>query len=207
MVVLLVVAGLVLLLAFSCWSSARSYFDRGRLKGMDEAVRKIIRGISRHYELVDRKTPDGVSGAIKNVQSVFERHGYLEAKELDRYHLQLSILGDAIGEACWTKGHAEGVDNMAPPAGQVRIDLSRIELLQLSWLAHLGFLHMMPNYRGFEIHRFSGEQDAQEGTKAISKLERAIPSIERPFDLVTQYKGREQLISDWWQMVPLSRTG
>jgi hypothetical protein len=43
------------------------------------------------------------------------------------------------------------------------VDLSVNELLQLSWLAHLGFQHMMPNYRGFEVYRFSGEEDAAEG--------------------------------------------
>jgi hypothetical protein len=75
--------------------------------------------------------------------------------------------------------------------------------LQLSWLAHLGFQHMMPNYRGLEIHRFSGEEDACEGAKAVAKIEANIPAKERPFsDLSVQVKNRQKLICDWWQAVP-----
>jgi hypothetical protein len=80
-----------------------------------------------------------------------------------------------------------------------RSDLN--ELLQLSWLAHLGFQHMMPNYRGLEIHRFSGEDDAIEGAKAVGRIESAIPTKQRPFaDLALQIKNRQKLISDWWQI-------
>jgi hypothetical protein len=63
----------------------------------------------------------------------------------------------------------------------------------------------MPNYRGFEIHRFNGEEDAHEGAKAVSRIEAAIPTKERPFaDLSAQFGGREKLISDWWQSMPNS---
>jgi hypothetical protein len=66
---------------------------------------------------------------------------------------------------------------------------------------------MMPNYRGFQIHRFSGEEDAQEGAKAVSKIEGAIPAKDRPFaDLVVQFKSRQKLITDWWQAIPNSLT-
>ncbi len=64
--------------------------------------------------------------------------------------------------------------------GRTRIDFTLNELLQLSWLAHLGFQHMMPNYRDFEIHRFSGETDAREGALAVAKLEAAVPTKARP---------------------------
>ena len=58
------------------------------------------------------------------------------------------------------QGHRAGVKRKAPAEGYIRVDFSVTELLQLSWLAHLGFQNMMPNYRGFEIHRFSGAEDA-----------------------------------------------
>jgi hypothetical protein len=62
---------------------------------------------------------------------------------------------------------------------------------------------MMPNYRGFEIHRFGGEEDALEGAIAIGKIEGAIPAKMRPFtDLGVQLKNRQKLINDWWQGVP-----
>ena len=100
-------------------------------------------------------------------------------------------------------GQAAGVRRKAPANGKIRIDLSLNELQRLSWLAHLGFQRMMPNYRGFEIHRFSGEEDALEGAKAVGKIESVIPAKERPFaDLAAQLKSRQKLIFDWWQPVP-----
>ena len=121
----------------------------------------------------------------------------------DAYSAQLCILGYAVGEACWLKGHRAGVKRKAPAEGNIRVDFSLTELLQLSWLAHLGFQNMMPNYRGFEIHRFSGAEDAHQGAKAVSKIECAIPEKDRPFgDLTAQLKQRQKLICDWRQEVP-----
>jgi hypothetical protein len=69
-------------------------------------------------------------------------------------------------------------------------------------LAHLGFQNMMPNYRGFEIPRFSGSEDAQEAARAVSKIESAIPVGTRPFyELSAQLTARQKLIYDWWQVV------
>jgi hypothetical protein len=147
-----------------------------------------------------------VAKALKGLDAVSNNRFTSAAKSTERYHMQLSILGDAIGEACWVKGHAAGVRRKAPTEGRIRVDLSLTELLQLSWLAHLGFQHMMPNYRGFEIHRFTGEHDALEGAKAVSKIESAIPAKERPFaDISLQLKSRQKLICDWWQAAPKSR--
>jgi hypothetical protein len=71
------------------------------------------------------------------------------------------------------------------------------ELLQLSWLVHLGFQNMMPNYRGFEIHRFIGEEDAKEGAMAVGRIEGAIPAKARPFaDLSVQLTSQQKLICD-----------
>jgi hypothetical protein len=62
---------------------------------------------------------------------------------------------------------------------------------------------MMPNYRGFEMHRFNGEADAREGAAAVGRIEAVIPAKERPFgDLTAQFKSRQKLIGDWWQATP-----
>ena len=101
------------------------------------------------------------------------------------------------------KGHGAGMRRKAPAEGKIRADFSLNELLQLSWLAHLGFQHMMPNFRGFEIHRFNGHDDAEEGAIAIGKIERAIPANSRPFaDPSEQLKNRQKLISEWWLKTP-----
>ena len=88
---------------------------------------------------------------------------------------------------------------MAPAKGKVRVDLSTADLQHLTSLAHLGFKKMMPNDRGFEIHRFAGEDQAIEGTCAVERLERSIPEQRRPFEHAVQ---RQALIRHWW---PLER--
>jgi hypothetical protein len=201
--ILFMLGGLLVAFVVAGWSSAKSYFEKGRLRGIEEATREIARGISSHYENEGQVVPENVAKALKGVKAVSGKRFKMRAGSTDPYHAQLWILGDAIGEACWLKGHAAGIRRKAPAEGKIRIDLSLNELLQLSWLAHLGFQNMMPNYRGFEIHRFSGEADAQEGAIAVGKIEGAIPAKERPFtDLSAQLKSRQKLIRDWWQPLP-----
>jgi hypothetical protein len=169
---------------------------------MEEATREIVRGVSSHYELEGQTIPERVAKALKGV-TVSAKRWKTGKGSTDPYHAQLWIFGDAVGEACGLKGHAAGMRRKAPAEGKIRVDLSLNELLQLSWLAHLGFQNMMPNYRGFEIHRFSGEEDAQEGAIAVGKIEGAIPAKARPFaDLSAQLKSRQKLIRDRWQVVP-----
>jgi hypothetical protein len=201
--ILFMLGGLLVAFLVAGWSCARSYFEKGRLRGIEEATREIARGVSSHYEVEGRAVPESVAKAVNAVKAVSAKRFKLKAGSTDPYHAQLWILGDAIGEACWLKGHGAGMRRKAPGEGKIRVDFSLNELLQLSWLAHLGFQNMMPNYRGFEIHRFSGEQDAQEGAIAVGKIEGAIPTKERPFtDLSAQLKSRQKLVRDWWQAVP-----
>lgn len=201
MEILFAMVVLVIMLLLAGWSCSRSYYERGRLRGMEDAAREMIRGISSHYELDGQGVPDSVLKAVAGVKTISAKN--LALATADPYEARFWNFGDAIGEACWRKGHGSGLRKREPAKGKFRIDLSLSELLQLGWLAHLGFQHMMPNYRGFEIHRFSGEQDAQEGAVAVGRLECAIPAAERPFDdLSIQLKSRQKLISDWWQAVP-----
>jgi hypothetical protein len=166
--ILVVLGGLEVGLIVVGWSCAKSYFDKGRLRGVEEAMREISRGISLHYELEGQVVPERVAKAVKALKAVAAKPRKKKGSgSRDPFHAQLWIVGDAIGEACWLKGHAAGVRRKAPSEGKIRVDLSLTEILQLSWLAHLGFQHMMPNYRGFEIHRFSGEEDALDGAKAV----------------------------------------
>lgn len=192
--------GLLLAFVVAGWSCARSYFDKGRARGAEEAAREILRGLSSHYELEGQTVPESVTKALKALNTVAGKRGKKRTGATDPFHAQLWVLGDAVGEACWLKGHGAGIRRKAPAEGKIRVDFSLNELLQLSWLAHLGFQHMMPNYRGFEIHRFSGQEDAQEAAKAVARIEGAIPAKERPFtDLSVQFKNRQKLICDWWQ--------
>jgi hypothetical protein len=202
--ILVVLGGLIATLLILAISSARSYFEKGRRQGMEEAIREMARGITSHCQLEDGALPVGVEKAMSGLKAISACKRRRSAKGWrDAYHAQLWVLGDAIGEACWLKGHGAGVRRKAPAQGKIRVDFSVNELLQLGWLAHLGFQHMMPNYRGFEIYRFGGEDDAQEGARAIDKIEAVIPAKERPIaDLSVNYKSRQKLIWDWWQKKP-----
>jgi hypothetical protein len=198
--ILLILGGLVGALIVAGWSCAKSYFEKGRLRGVEEAACEMSRGICLHYELEGQVIPERVAKAVIALKAVAAKVRKKSNGSTDLYHAQLWIVGDAIGEACWLKGHAAGIRREAPAEGKIRVDLSLSELLQLSWLAHLGFQHMMPNYRGFEIHRFSDEEDARDGAKAVGRIECAIPAKEQPFaDLSAQINSRQKLISDWWR--------
>jgi hypothetical protein len=200
--ILFVLGSLLVAFVFVVFSCARSYFERGRLRGMEEAIRELAKGINSHFELDGNALPERVAVALKGFKAASWKASR-PGKELPHlYHAQLWIVGDAIGEACWLKGHAAGMRRRAPAEGKIRVDFSLNELLQLSWLAHLGFRHMMPNYRDFEIHRFNGQEDALEGALAVGKIEAAVPTKDRPFaDLLVQFKRRQTLIYDWWQAV------
>lgn len=178
--ILAVVVVLLILLFAATWSSARSYFQKGRLAGMEEATREIIRGIGSHYERAGQMPPGHVTKAVEAIRS-FARGTSCE-KSIQRYQARLWIFGDAVGAACWQKGYDACRLQVAPADGKIRIDLSIGELTQLTSLAHLGFKKMMPNDRGIEMPRFDDENHALAGTWAVERLEQAVPEPLRPFD-------------------------
>ena len=63
--ILAVIVVLLVLLLASTWSSAKSYFAKGRLAGMEEATLEIIRGVCSHYESSGQATPDYVEKAVE----------------------------------------------------------------------------------------------------------------------------------------------
>jgi hypothetical protein len=195
MEILTVFAVLQLLLLISAGSLLRAYFIRGRHRGMQEAAVEIIRGVNSNFEVVGQ-LPPAVSKALETLKTAPGNVSH--RKQIDLRYAQLWIFGDAIGCACWSKGYRLGKQAMAPREDKISVELSLNELLQLNWLAHLGFQHMMPNYRGFETHRFSGEGDARDGAKAVERLEVSIPATHRPVDPAALSNGRLALIENWW---------
>ena len=195
--ILSILVALIFLLLTAAWSSARSYFAKGRLAGMEEATREIIRGVNSHYELAGQSTPEPVAKAVEAVNT-FARSASYE-KSIYRYQARLWIFGDAIGTACWRKGYDTCKLEMTPRDDKIHVALSMNELLHLTALAHLGFKKMMPNDRSIEILRFSGEEHALEGAHAVGRLEWAIPEQHRPSG---HSANRQALIRHWW---PLQR--
>jgi hypothetical protein len=193
--ILLVLLVLQLALMASAWSCAKSYFEKGRLRGLEQATQESVRGAQSHLACRGKPVPDAVSASIASIGAM------LDARAKEAYEPPLWAFGNALGEACWRNGYDAGVEQGAIPEGKIRIELAAAELLQVTWLAHLGFQHMMPNYRGFDVHRFSGSDDAHEGARSVALLECALPRRQRPFaDIKTQICGREKLIADWWMV-------
>jgi hypothetical protein len=196
-VVLFILIGLFLILAFAAWSCGRSYFLKGRIRGVEEAVRELRVGMASH--LGAELAPD-VQKALANLRNRLDRYPQRRRKGTDPIHAELWVLGAALAEDCWLKGHGAGVRRKAPAEGKIRIDLSAAELLQLGALANLGFQYMMPNMRLIDARRFTGSDDALEASLSISKVETAIPKKYRP-DLLLQVENRGRLIDDWWQSI------
>jgi hypothetical protein len=195
--ILIVLALLQLFLVAAIWSSVRTFFARGRLRGMQEATQEIVRGVQSHYEVAGEAIPASVAKAIGAVKAATSGASY--NRKIYRYHAHLWVFGDAIGEACWRRGYDVCKRAMTPRQDIILVELSLKELLHLTWLAHLGFNHMMPNYRGFESFRFTGDEDARGGARAIERLEAAVPPQHRPLeDAAAPADGRRKLITDWW---------
>jgi hypothetical protein len=195
--ILAVVAVLLILFCAASWSSARSYFAKGRLVGMEEATGEIVRGIRAHYEGAGQAAPESVTKSLEAIAAFV--HGASADKDILRYHTRLWTFGDAVGSACWRKGFERCRQEMSPHPDRIRVDFRADDLLHLASLAHLGFRKMMPNDRGVETLRFAGEDHALEGTRAIERLEHAIPARHRPADHAAT---RQAMIARWW---PLER--
>jgi len=192
--ILAVIVVLLLLLFLASWSSVRSYFAKGRLAGMEEATREVIRGIRSHFEVAGQDPPDHVAKAVEAISS-FARSRSCE-KSIHRYQTLLWTFGDAVGAACWRKGYETCQRKMSPRADRIRLELPMADLQEIAALAHLGFKKMMPNDRGIELARFGSEEHALAVTRAVERLEQAIPREHRPSG---HSVARQVLIQHWWE--------
>jgi hypothetical protein len=192
---LFVIAGLILVLGFCAFSCGRSYFEKGRVRGIEEAVRELQIGMASH--LATPASPD-IEKALADLSNGLNCQHRRIVDGTDPLHAVLWTLGAALGEECWLKGHGAGVRRKTPPEGKIRVDLSAMELLQLGGLANLGFQYMMPNMRLIDARRFADMNDALDASRSITRIEAAIPKQYRP-DLILQVSNREGLIDDWWR--------
>jgi len=194
-IVLFVLLGLFGALTFFAWSCGRSYFEKGKIRGIEEAVRELRVGMTP--QLGQEPPPDVQKALVTLNNSLACSYG---ERRKNSIHPHLWVLGASLAEECWVKGHGAGVRRKAPEPGRIRIDLSAAELLQLGGMANLGFQYMMPNMRIIDARRFTDSNDALDASRSISRVEAAIPKEYRP-DLVRQAESRECLIVDWWKPV------
>ena len=199
-VVLWVFIGLLVGLAWTTWSMSRSFFEKGRTRGVRDCIQQMHRGAAVILECDDQNLPQDIRDVLVALETLLDRPRSKTKLGSDSINIQLSALGRMLGEACWLKGHSAGIRRKAPTEGKIRVDLSAIELLQLGALAELGFQHMMPNARLLDLQRFSGRDDAAEAAQAVSRLEASIPKKHRP-DLLRRAEGRMKLIDSWWDPI------
>jgi hypothetical protein len=182
----------IVLLMWATFSVAKVYVTLGLRRRSARMADEVIRGAQLSLGTSASALPKSVLAAAVNLKRGFH-------DQIIPHDSLLWELGNSIGEACRQSGYQEGLKVSAKPDDQIRIDMSVNELLHMSWLAHLGFQHMMPNYRGVEVHRFGGATDAREAARSVAILECALPKNDRPFvDTRTQMLTREKMISDWW---------
>ena len=171
-VVVWVVTGLFMGLAWVTWSMSRSFFEKGRITGDSRMCWEMRRGTIAQLDFEDQKLPEDLRKALSALEALLDRAPLKTKLDTDPIHATNSgRWAGALAEACWLKGHAAGVRRKTPAEGKIRVDLSAIELLQLGGLANLGFQHMMPNARLFELRRFTGRDDAVEAARALNRLE------------------------------------
>src|SRR3984885_6403001 len=123
--------GLFSSLAWTTWSMSRSFFEKGRIRGIRECVREMRRGTVVQLDCQDDKLPDDLQKAMSALDALLDRAPLRTKSTTDPIHAQLWTLGRTLAEACWVKGHAAGVRRKAPAEGKIRVDLSPVELLQL----------------------------------------------------------------------------
>lgn len=196
-----VIVILLMVFVWAMYSSVRSVIERRIPRQLAFLSDELIRGAQSQLATRDEPIPSAVMQSNQSFKQALSRPAKAQ-------HPALWELGHAIGEACWQNGYAEGLKVGATPPDKIRIELSVDELLQMSWLAHLGFQYMMPNYRGFDLYRFNGADDAKAGARAVALLECALPRSQRPFaDISQQLQARDKMISDWWVPKPQAIAG
>jgi hypothetical protein len=191
---------LLILFTASIWSAVKFYVERQVPRQLQKVIDEILTGAQPSLGTAKYAFPATVLHASRELKAALVPQGGIPEPLLWE-------LGNAIGESCRQNGYPEGLKLGARPDDKIRIDISLADLLQMSWLAHLGFQHMMPNYRGIEVHRFIGEEDAREAARTVTLLECAIPKAHRPFaDVKAQALARDKMISGWWVAMPALRS-
>jgi hypothetical protein len=177
-------------------SGAREVFARGRLQGMRGAMYEITRGVSSHYEHEGKDIPERVAKCVDETKNMVGKAKTVQQK-CEAYRINFWSLGNVMGEAAWQDGFEEGQRFTDPRDGEIRVDLTSKELVNIHWLAHYGFENMIWNKDG--PFTFKDENDAERATHAIERLETNMPKQYRDEDdPYAQSFNRQTMIWDRW---------
>lgn len=170
--------------------AARVIYARGRLAGINEAMREMAGGVAVAYQRPGTPAPE----RVKHAADVVRRNLRLSATASEIAGA-LRDLGREMGATARLQGLKEGE---TPRNEEIRIDLLLKELLTIRWLAHAGFKLMMRNRTGGKFS-FCDEVDAQESNFALDRLERRLAEAHKdptmPYQLALS---RQQTIWERW---------
>jgi hypothetical protein len=172
----------------------RYLYHRGRLRGIQDTLFEITRGISHHYEVEGQPIPQEVAKAVDDMKARVKKAEIFE--KCKAYTIHMWHMGNAMGAATSQAGFEAGQRSTDPRDGEVRIDLTAKELRNIRFMAHYGFENMM--VKGDLLIEFENEQDANAATEAIVKLEHKIsrnPDDKEPYALAFN---RQTMIWDRW---------
>ncbi|QOZ66406.1 hypothetical protein [Bradyrhizobium arachidis] len=158
-----------IMMVFATVSLVRGWRASARLAGMREAVTDLSRTCSHHYEEKGEDLPQKVIEALDYMKRALAQKDVHTRCRL--YLTGAAMLGDAMGLAAWHKGFEAGQELMDARDGETRIDLKRQEILDIAYMAHLGFEQMISDPEGFK-----DEDDAERASSAIRKIERHKPA-------------------------------
>jgi hypothetical protein len=191
-IIFAVIFGVFLLIAAA--SVVRGWLATARLNGMKIVADAMIRGIGHHYERQNEQLPEEVEKAIDDMKARVARHKN-DRYRAEQYVYSSRMLADAMGQACVNHGIEIGRHWSEPMSGNIRVDLSEREVLNLAFLADMGFERM--------IGRFADEQDAERASQAIEQLERHKPkdTVDQS-DPYAQSFNRQTMIWNRWPKKP-----
>jgi hypothetical protein len=159
------------------WAAAKEIYARGLLRGMQDAIKEITVGVASNCER--QAIPEQVADQLEGTKEATAK-----AKgSQDRVYavsMRLCELGNALGMAAWQAGCEAGQQNANPREGEIRIDLTTQELIDICWLSHYGFKQMI--WGKDTSFTFKDEKEAEEATYAIGKLERRFPESHGDLD-------------------------
>jgi hypothetical protein len=191
-VMILAGAALVIFIAFARY---RAGLARGRFLGMQAASAELSRGVSANYEREGEPLPEGVSKILDEIKVALVRAKTWDEK-YDAYRVRLWTFGNEMGEASAGRGFDQGQDWMQPRKGELRVDLTVQELLDLNFAAHVGFERRM---EPGDYLAFREKKEAQRVTDAIERFERNVPKEYRdPDEPYALSFNRQTLIWNRW---------
>jgi hypothetical protein len=176
-IVFLVIFGVMLIAGAIL--AARSIFALGRLTGMQQAIYGMTTGISTHHERAGEPIPEPVATCIDKMKANVAKAPNAR-KKCDAYSYHFRRLGDVTGEAAWNAGFDAGHRITSPQDGEIRVDLAITDLMQIRRLANVGFEKMV--WDKDSPFAFEDQNDAEEATQAIERLEFRIPKEQRDPD-------------------------